>query len=316
VKPKKKKLSQKQKDISFLTRWDKRGLAKIHGKGFEFVRGEFLPAIERLAEKAKTKTEKGLVADSYYYLGDIHDFNHAPKAAIRAYKKGITFFPHPNHAEGFHREIGNMYCHMGKYKTAIKHIKKALSIYEDDECVQGDLECVEWYLKKGNPPLYKVGDWKWEVNELLAQTKARKALQILLKKRSLKAALFRARAYGVLYEAYSQLNEWKKIQKMAGPVEFEYADWFFLMDNNDDSVEFWKILYAIRKRIQLGVFVSYESLYMNYPRLGINRKNSEAISFIIAILSKDVSKLKQLSKKYPKWLEPKQELEKLRRKKR
>ena len=208
-----------------------------------------------------------------------------------------------------------MYDRMGKYQTAIKYIKKALSIYEGDECAQGDLECSVLSLKRDDPPLYKAGDWKWEVNELLAQTKAKKALQILLKKRSLKAALLRARAYGVLDEAENQLNEWKKIKAMSGPIEFEHGDWFFLMDKNDDSVEFWKILYALRKRIQPGIFVGYDSFYMNYPRLGINRRNCEAINFIIAKLSKNATKLKQLSNKYPKWLEPKQELAKLRRKK-
>ena len=315
MKPKKKKPSQKQKDISFLTRWGKRGLLRIHGRGFEFVKDEFFPAIERLAEKSKTKTEKGLVADSYYFLGDIHDFNDAPKAAIRAYKKGITFFPHLNYAEGFHREIGCMYERMGKYKTAIKYIKKSLKIYADDKYAQGDLECVEWSLKRGDPPLYKAGDWKWEVNELLAQTKPKKALQILLKRKSLKAALLRARAYGVLNEADHQLSEWKKLKTITGPIALEYGDWFFLMDKNDDSVEFWKILYTVRKRIQPGIFVVYDSLYTYYSQLSINRKSSEAISFIIAKLSKNTTKLKQLSKKYPKWLEPKQELKKLLRKK-
>lgn len=278
------------------------------------MKDEFLPAIKRLAEKAKTRAEKEVVADSYYFLGDIHDFNDAPKAAIRAYKKGITFFPYPDYASGFHREIGHMYDTMGKYKTAIKYIKKALEIYKDDKNAQSDLAFAELSLKRNDPPLYKPDDWKWEVNELLAQNKPKKALQALLKKKTLKAALLRARAYGVLNDVDNQLSEWKKIKTLTGLIELEYADWFFLIDKNDESVEFWKILYSIRKRIQPGIFVVYESFYMNYSQLGITRKNSEAISFIIAKLSKNTTKLKQLSEKYPKWLEPEQELAKLLKK--
>lgn len=316
MKPKKKKPSQKQKDILFLTRWEKRGLAKVHNNGFEFLKNEYLPTIERLAQKTKTKAEKEVVADSYYILGDIYDFNDAPNAAIRAYRKGITFFPFPDYASGFHREIGHMHDKMGKYKTAIKYIKKALEIYENDEHAKSDLEFAELSLKRGDPPLYKAGDWKWEVNELLAQNKPRKALKILLKRKSIKAAQLRARAYGVLNGIKDQLGEWKRIEKLKGSIEFEYADWFFLIDKNNESVEFWKILHSIRKRLQPGIYVFYESLYINYSQLGHDREVNETIGFEIAKYSKNVTKLRQLKKKYPKWLEPKQELAKLLSKKR
>jgi len=317
VKPKNKKTSQKQKDVSFLTRWGNRGIAKIHGQGFDFLKDDFLPAIERLAENAKTKVEKEVVADSYYFLGDIYDFNDAPKAAIRAYRKGITFFPYPDYASGFHREIGHMHDTMGKYKTAIKYIKKALKIYEDDEHAQSDLEFAELSLKRSDPPLYKAADWKWAANELLAQNKPKKALQVLLKRKSVKAAQLRARAYGILNDQEDQLDEWKKIEKLKSLIEFDYADWFFLCEKNFESVEFWKVLHSLRKRIsEGGIFIHHDSLYENYyQQLGSKRLRNEIIGYQIAKFSKNAINLKRLSKKYPKWLEPKHDLVKLLRKK-
>lgn len=310
---KKRKPSQKQTDILFLTRWEKKGLKKVYDQSFEFLTDKFLPAIERLAEKAKTKTEKEVVADSYYILGDIYDFNDAPKAAIRAYKKGITYFPYPDYASGFHREIGHMYDNMGKYKTAIKYIKKALEINEDDEHARSDLEFAELSLKRGDPPLYKAGDWKWEVNELLAQNKPKKALKILINRKSIRAARLRARAYGILNNIEDQRNEWKRIKNLKGSIEFEYADWFFLCEKNFDSVEFWEVLHSFRKKIsEGGIFIHYESLYKSYyAQLGSKRPLNDIIGFEIAKYSKNVTKLKQINKKYPKWLEPRKELKKL-----
>lgn len=59
---------------------------------------------------ARTAEDRRLLSGAYYVVGDIHDFNGAPRAAISAYRRSLRF--DPSEAAAW-REIGGMLDRMG-----------------------------------------------------------------------------------------------------------------------------------------------------------------------------------------------------------
>lgn len=300
---KRKIISKKQQAMNLLKRCDKKGIGWLYDSGLEFFNKHFYPTLTYLEKVARTRKETEVLADSYYLLGDVYDFHGAPKAAIRAYKKGITYFPYPNYASGYDREIGRMYNDIGKFNLASQHFKRSLKIYPD-EIVKGEFEFNEIDKKERRLPLYKIGDWKWEINELLANNKPKFGLKKIPKKRSVQACLMKIRCFGALEKVDSQLQEWEIIKQLKGKMEIEFADLFFMRTKLYMNLRFWEILNEIKLRFQeSGKFLAPWHFHDTYPNRNWRTLDSDFISFKIAKLSKDGNKLTKLRNQYPKWRE-------------
>jgi hypothetical protein len=91
------------------------GIARVHGKGCAWFRSRLLPALRILERTTRTREDRRWLSGAYYVVGDIHDFNHAPRAAIAAYRKSLRFAPEQAAAW---REIGGMLGHMGDHARA------------------------------------------------------------------------------------------------------------------------------------------------------------------------------------------------------
>lgn len=168
-----------QKNIKLwktIKNWGLKGVGGTHYKGYRWLKRTFIPALNRAENDKLTSKRKMYLADAYYVLGDIHDLNDAPKAAIKAYSKSIALYP----SSGAWREIGGMHTNMGNIPEAIKCIETALSIDPEDEDALSDLE----YIKDDSfdSQLFIVGDIFWDVRELLAKNALDDALIILKKK--------------------------------------------------------------------------------------------------------------------------------------
>ncbi len=50
-------------------------------------------ALKRAENLLESNNKHDQLSDAYYVLGDIHDFNGAPKAAIKSYQKSIELSP-------------------------------------------------------------------------------------------------------------------------------------------------------------------------------------------------------------------------------
>ncbi len=317
VAQKAKKRSGKNEDTKLLEDCEKKGVGWLHDSGVLFFKNEFYPALKRLEKTASSLLEKEIIADSYYLLGDIYDFNHAPLAAIRAYKKGITFFPDPDYASGFHREIGAMYNNIGKYTLADRYFKKALKINPDDVHARSDSEFNRWDIEKPRCPLFVEGDWKWEVNELLANNKPEAALKKFPVRMSVRSCLIKSRCFSLLGDKDSQMKEWRNIQNLTGKFEFDSADLFFMRGEIYESLEFWEIMDSIKNRFKhthasiLRGDILRKKWTKKYGKLDWIKLEEDYISFNVAKFSQNVKRLKLLSKKYPKWIELIRELKKL-----
>jgi tetratricopeptide (TPR) repeat protein len=146
--------------IEFITEISENGVSFAHGKGFEFFRDVLLPNIE----KAKKINRKELLADCWYIIGDVYDFNDAPLKAIESYRKAIVFDPNFSSA---YREIGNMQEKIGDYSNAIKNIEKAILIEPTDQNLVADLKEAKNSLKNNEKPLYRKDSLNWKLSELL-----------------------------------------------------------------------------------------------------------------------------------------------------
>lgn len=303
-------MKKQQKNIKLwktIENWGDKGVGETHYKGYRWLNRTFIPALRKAENDKLTSKRKMYLADAYYVLGDIHDFNDAPKAAIKAYTKSVDLYP----SSGAWREKGGMYSDMGKKEEAIKCLEKALSIDQKDEYAVIDLE----YVKDDSmdSQIFYDGDILWDSRELLANNDFDDALEILYDINSLDAILHRARVYGAKGDISRYLLEIENIKSRNDRFELKRADWFYLPDKLWDSADFWKLLIKLFPRLMPGVAPSDESLILNYHNKEQNKDNeSQTVKILFQFhyyrCTKDYKKMLQLHEKYPKWKAPIKEL--------
>ncbi|MDP2865075.1 MAG: hypothetical protein Q8O90_02410, partial [Elusimicrobiota bacterium] len=107
-----------KKARSILERSAKGAISYIDNKGYRWYVDYFLPAIRKMESQHRTTCrDRYLISEAYYINGDIHDFNDAPQAAIRSYRRCLELDPK---AGGAWREMGGMYGCLGHSKEALK----------------------------------------------------------------------------------------------------------------------------------------------------------------------------------------------------
>ena len=255
-----------------------------------------------------------MLADAYYVLGDIHDFNHAPKAAIKSYLRSIEL----DSSSWAWRELGNMYANMGNRDKAIECLEKALTIDPDDKDAQSDLEDIKDNYEK---PLFRQGDIFWTARELLSEDRPDEAFELIKNKKGIKSRLYRARIFGAENKKDDYLKEWKNISKMKSEFELTWADWFYMPSFIWDFAVFWKYMIEIFPRLKSGINIYHESLIMNYSiffkehqKQGMESPASEWVfKFNYYRCMNDIVQLEKLHKQFPLWKEPKLELKKLKK---
>jgi tetratricopeptide (TPR) repeat protein len=221
-------------------------LGRSYDRGCSWLWSQFIPAVERVA-LSKTRRNPILAADGYYYIGNFHDINTAPRAGLRAYRKAVRL--NPEFAEAW-REMALGLGLMGDYRGEVRALRKALGQEPDDpeDCAL-DLKWALESVEDPPEPIYHADGSTdgeaaptWHVCELLAEHRAYEALDLLKRKRSVQMRQLRAAAYGALGETERQLEEWEAIGRGRGWVVLGYRDWFFLRKANWNSPRFWRAL--------------------------------------------------------------------------
>lgn len=223
----------------------------LMARGYPWLVRHYLPALEQVASTARTAEARRLAADALYTLGDLHDLNGAPLAAIEAYRRCLRLEPR---AGGAWRELGNMLANVGKTAEARRALRRALRCDPSDTYARDDLEGL-----KDTGPLFRETDACWEANELLARREPEEALNRLRRLRSVRARLVRLRALGALGQEEQALRGWQELAKSRGRIELDWADWFFLPPGLYESAAFWKALDAVSDRLLPGVFPTAEA---------------------------------------------------------
>jgi tetratricopeptide (TPR) repeat protein len=251
----------------------------------------------KVVSQSSRKADRLQAAVGYYVLGDIHFCNHAPRAAIRAYLRSARLWP----ASGSPwREIGGEFEAMGQHEKALRALRKAVRIGPTDDIAVADLESFEEFSLSS--PLYRIGDPFWESSELLARSRHRQAIALLAEKRSVRANLYRARAYGATGDTPRVLKTWASIARQKGRLKIEGADWFFLPAAVWHSPQFWTILSGTAQRIEdWSLLKGHDSL----EEAGISgRERFELfLRYQLSRTQRNLGAARELSARYPQWKE-------------
>lgn len=235
------------------------GVRDVHGRGYRWFSEVFEPAVRRLAG-ARALCDLELASFGYYLIGDVHDFNGAPKAAIRAYQASIHL--DPSHAAAW-REIGGRQAEMGQRCEAEVALRHAVALDAGDELAAEDLDLL---LSTDSHPVYEDGDEVWASVEALAAGQFAVALDVVASLTTLRARLQRARICGARQDASAALAAWRDVERHASEpwrqvwdrtqstseAEWTLGDWFYVPRELWDSAEFWTIQSELRGRLHPG----------------------------------------------------------------
>ena len=265
----------------------------VYFHGYQWSKRKLLPALKALTLSPRTY-DRVIAGGAYYILGDVHDFNEAPLAAIRAYRCCTRLWPAAGAAW---REIGGMYDRMGEYEKALRMLRKAVRVDPSDDLAIADLEILEKHPSCS--PCYRPGDPYWQSSEFLAASKHRQALEALAGKRSLQADRFRARVYGAIEDASRVMDVWGRIARRSDRLEIHGADWYFLPVAVWNNPEFWTILAGIASRIDdWGVLKGHADLD------AIGRERFELfLRYHLARTQHNLTAARKLSSRHPQWKE-------------
>jgi len=292
-------------------------LGTVYDRGYSWAWSQFVPAVERVAA-AKTRRERVLAAEGYWYIGDIHDLNCAPRAAVRAYRKAVQL--DPKFAEAW-RELGLRLGEMGDHKGEVRALRRALSLGHDDpESAALELKDAMENVENAPEPAYDNGGWfdapapTWDAWELLAERRADEALDLLKRKRSMQMRQLRAAAYGARGDTERQLEVWEAIGRGRGWVLLGLQDWFFLTKASWNSPRFWRALRAAGKRFCQILNKQHDGLFRAIPepkgqsgtaaeRRRYDRRRRLIVRYHIARTTRNANAARKLAEQYPKWTE-------------
>ncbi|MEQ9325407.1 MAG: hypothetical protein RIF41_39940 [Polyangiaceae bacterium] len=276
-----------------------RSVGGVHRRGHDWVHGVLLPAARKLEQAGPA--DQRLASRVFRVLGDVHDLNGAPRAAVRSYQRAIKLAPKkpgPWHA------MGCMLDNMGLFGRARHALARAVSLSPKDDLLRGDLERVQWAILNDCPVLFEEGNPVWEASEALAAGRWKKALAVLGGKRSVRARQVRARVHGSRGDVEQALAQWRGIADVSGRIQLQHADWYYALQGPvAQSSELWRLmLWKIRRRLDGGAVLLPPSL----DELDVDGdKRFELYArYQLARTEGNVQGLLALSARYPTWREP------------
>jgi tetratricopeptide (TPR) repeat protein len=275
-------------------------LPVVHRQGQAWVEQRYLPCIRKL-EQAPRAADRRLAARGWAVLGEVHDLNGAPRAAVRAYQRSVRLDPR---RAATWRAVGCLLDHMGEFQRARHALMRAVSLDRDDELAAGDLERVEWALLHGCPVLYDHKSLSWRASEALAAGRYRRALALLARPRTVRARQVRARIHSARGDVEQVLCEWTAVTSMNGRVQLAHADWYYtLRGAAADDARFWRLmLWQVRPKLEGGCF--HYSPSLEDLELADTKRFELFARFELARCEGDVRSLLALAGRYPSWREP------------
>lgn len=272
-------------------------VAVLNNRGYAWVVANYLPALERFARGARSREDRRFASDGFYALGDLHDFNEAPLAAMRAYRRSAALH---GGSFGAWRELGGMLASIGRFDEARRALERALRIAPDDASARTDLDTLlemPRFLHR-----YREGDVLWSACEALARQQPRRALELLGSRRSARARLIRARALGAQGDVEGVVQEWQGLARTRGTVVLSWGDWFFLPMDARRRAELWEAISALGERLGSGVFENLSSLPAQDAGHDAFVSNCLLTArFHAARIRKDLRAARALLREHPEW---------------
>ena len=237
---------------SFLEEVEEEGVAYLHNKGYQWFKSDYLPRLQLADELLPDDSE--LIAESWYLVGDVYDFNMMPLLAIKAYRKVLEY---DEEVDGAYRELAHMYESVGEYQKALEFVNKALEYTPDDEDLMDTLAEIKDSINYDTEAYLTEDNKYWQWGELLGEERpqevidAAKALEEedgYLDTEELRRL---AQAYGMQGADDLYLATWKQIvESEDDEINLDYSDWFYMPETVAKLPEFWEMLESILPAIQ------------------------------------------------------------------
>lgn len=293
--------------FAILEELSEEGILEAHARGYEFLRDEVVPALEVADDGSLEQAD--VVSDGWYVVGDIHDFNDAPLAAIAAYERSANADPE---SAAPHRELAGTYSRLGRHAEALDAIHEAMDIDPAVPHGLSDLEAIQNAADAQSASQHVEADPLWEAAEFLASFDPNAALKRVAKLSTLEGIQMRSRCHGALGQASEFLAAWNDIAALDGPIELAYADWFYMPDDAIDDIRFWRLLLNAHDRMEPGVFLHPPQEVRNAHR-ALTGPESEKLymEYSVERLDGNIDGLKAILRKYPEWTEIKDDIREL-----
>lgn len=275
-------------------------LASLHRRGHRWVEAFFVKALSRLATR-EPRSDRRLAASGYLTLGRLHDLNGVPRAAMRAFDRGLRLAPDE---PLLWRGLGAMFEAMGSYERARHAFGRALRLAPADELLRADRERADWAMLGGCPVLYAADSPSWNAMEALAAGDPEAGLAILGRRRSDAVRRARARILAVQGDVEGVVAEWRALVEQAPRVALQHADWYYTFDGEvAEDAGFWRLmLWQVRRRLDGGILVMSPTLErIDLPEL---KRFELYLRYQLARCERDLPALLALAGKYPAWREP------------
>jgi len=297
---------------------DKHQVRGLHSQGCEWFWTVYMPALNRVV--AADEVDDETIAGNFYAVGDVHDFNESPRAAIEYYKKALEFDPELNAA---HREIANMYHRLGFIDAAIHHSDLALALWPEETSALADRINIDKDKNRLTPNYEDPDRPAARAREALAKRDPKAAINILDGLTDTESVRVLIWAHGANNNEQAYLSTWdiylRAIKKAprtdhASPdteVWIGWGDFFFMPDRIWDAPEIWKIWMDCGLNFS-GLAEHFEGLDeresdiptdANFMKLSFAERHAQKIEYGFYVRCDDLENLKSIQIKYPNWKE-------------
>ena len=300
----------------FLQMHEDGGIAALHAQGYQWFKSAWskragTPRIH-LGEQLRSQHTE-LLAECWYLIGDVHDFNGAPLQAIQAYQQCLAF---DETVDGAYRELAYQYEVTGQYAKAAEHVQRALDLLAESAQADPELlpalreelldlqESIQDSMAHGLPPFVPPSREAWLLSEQLAKEDFKAVVKTVTAldqpDSTLLQRLAQAQAALEQYDAY--VRTWQRIAQQNDAIAITYADWFYLPAAVADRPDFWTVWQQLTPRVESLELTQHWSLEEAYgDRLSAAELMRLVVVYHHAVCTHNSAGLHALQQQYPNW---------------
>lgn len=291
----------KEQVQAFLEQAENEGIATLYSKGYQWFKSQYLPLLNLADTLLPNNVE--LIADCWYLVGDIYDFNRAPNKAIEGYKKALEY---DDEVDGAYREIAHMYEQTGHYQEALQYINLALERMPDDEELMDAKASIQDSINYTVEPYLTENNQLWKFSEQLANGEIEQVIEaingIAAPEKNVLQCL--AQAHGAKEELNLYMETWERIKVAKGALELNYADWFYMPLSIYNQSKIWDLIKSLSPQIKLMDCIDFDSLNEHYgEQLSMAEEAALICNFHRYRVGNDKTAIKELAAKFPLWEE-------------
>lgn len=291
-------MNQKDQE-TFLTTISATDFFPVYDRGYAWLAQELLPQLS--SASAAPTIDKGILADCWHLVGEIHDFNHAPKKALAAFRKAIDFDPELVTA---YLAVTDMLEQTGAYYEAFQYLNQAIEKDAEEESLLHLKQRIQDNMNYNHEPLYTSRNVIWSYDECMANGDFNTVIEAIEKEENKTVDLLRClgRAYGGLGETALYLKTWEDILALQTELEIDFSDWFYMPQKVYEGEAIWLLFKAMNQWIMPSVFLETESLEEHYGiELTLEEQRAVVCDYHIYWAKKDQDSLQKMQLRFPEW---------------